>query len=1396
MRKSLFLFVVGFLATLGVNAATYTWPETGEARVILTDGDSKTQLVEVKAAGDLAAFFEATKDLEGANALRGLGSNSDRWILKVSGPLNASDLQVLNVTTYPQLNNFNLLDFSDATLAEGVTLFSKLQKNTNKAYVLTTENTEPINFNTWQGQTNNYLYGYYADDTKSELVTFVPTGFNTTSLDKLAVLLDETMTLKIEGWSDGTYIRDYPTSYWDNLKAEFAKTEIGCIDFAGYNISSLGFDFSGFNEKTHYIVIPTASENTQGTKYPDIDDEDSYNYGENIWGVMTYNTSGETTFSNTNYDGFSFHANVLHEPTMIFYLTNNGHDKLLDSDGKCNPVIKRNPVNATRLNIVGKNINEDDMKALGQIEIPTVDLMHATLESYTEYKSQYVEYLALPDNLRGIILRNVQEINGGYTSPFPYLTNLKSVGTYDPTYNLYTVYSAKNVQDTYKTVINTDTDGNPIYAKDDNGSYITSETYDGNGDYIEAKDADGNLMVLGWNGSPVAYTENANVPMWQDASDWSWHAKILYYETSKLPDGKHQIASVGKITRIIEPNTKNDRMYSNSTFASGLTHMQMLGYFTPEDLSTDGDYYTYAGLNNATVEWIDLSKAYFPTKSDMAFAYHNLENSCGRIIPESVNNHYAWDNKSFYHIDLPTHPDMDEIPDAAFFNYGKLGRGTSDDATEETEKGWHSYYEYYTFSYDDQGNETVTPANFEGLCIPTNYKYIRRGAFLGCNGLNHVYTTQSNEGEEEGAWDHGYNTITLSPYVKELETFAFWIGGDNGALHDGIKGVYPLGKTAPKCETRTFSTKMLCNNNGYNAAHPISIASYQGGQQGLSILRYPNGLTEDEEKLYTDITRVYSLIDETGLVDGDGNAIYWPTQSEITRTYMQGQLGYIWNDWDPTMAWGEYPAQSSSTYYFDGDCVEGQFAANVAEGHLTASGQQIGYNDSWVEASQNTKVWFNERIGWHEFVVAWPGHIYNIDIQKEEVYYELGWYTFCVPTDLTVEQVAKYMGVVNTDNKINKKVFKTIKKKRASNYDLDHGYSGLDDNQTAFGDVTEIPASMTYVLPDIRVLSAVERNLVDGHIQLHLSRDLAGNYAFDKTILNPIATEGYDFEYENGYFKGDANTVLIKGGYPYLVRPIVPKSYYDSYIAGTDNYPGPGKFTMSRVPEPAGIESGVGYPGYKKTIGGNQINVPYENYNLQATDPGHEGEDETYEKDGENLPYIYNFIGRYDDGFIPQYAYYMGTIKDTSKPSILWDHKFYRAVNKADKKDDYYTSKKWGAYSAIITALGNADYYVYVPSADKEEDKDKKKSSYVYDYNDTDDDTVFKVGNAKFSVVFDGDEEDWEGVVDAIQSVTDGQVSASVNGKVYNVNGQMVGTSIQNLNKGLYIVNGKKFVVK
>ena len=98
------------------NAANYTWPESGDARVTLANGDdAKTQLLQVAAEGDLAAFFDATS--ANTPALGELGADPNRWVLKISGTLGASDLAVLDRTQYSQINVFKLVDFSDATLS-------------------------------------------------------------------------------------------------------------------------------------------------------------------------------------------------------------------------------------------------------------------------------------------------------------------------------------------------------------------------------------------------------------------------------------------------------------------------------------------------------------------------------------------------------------------------------------------------------------------------------------------------------------------------------------------------------------------------------------------------------------------------------------------------------------------------------------------------------------------------------------------------------------------------------------------------------------------------------------------------------------------------------------------------------------------------------------------------------------------------------------------------------------------------------------------------------------------------------------------------------------------------------------------------------------------------------
>ena len=61
-----------------------------------------------------------------------------------------------------------------------------------------------------------------------------------------------------------------------------------------------------------------------------------------------------------------------------------------------------------------------------------------------------------------------------------------------------------------------------------------------------------------------------------------------------------------------------------------------------------------------------------------------------------------------------------------------------------------------------------------------------------------------------------------------------------------------------------------------------------------------------------------------------------------------------------------------------------------------------------------------------------------------------------------------------------------------------------------------------------------------------------------------------------------------------------------------------------------------------------------------------------------------------------------------------------------------------------------------------------------------------RAAGAKLQVVFDSE----------VNSINTQIADKSAKGNIYNVNGQLMGTQKSNLPKGLYIVNGKKMVIK
>jgi hypothetical protein len=191
--------------------------------------------------------------------------------------------------------------------------------------------------------------------------------------------------------------------------------------------------------------------------------------------------------------------------------------------------------------------------------------------------------------------------------------------------------------------------------------------------------------------------------------------------------------------------------------------------------------------------------------------------------------------------------------------------------------------------------------------------------------------------------------------------------------------------------------------------------------------------------------------------------------------------------------------------------------------------------------------------------------------------------------------------------------------------------------------------------------------------------------------------------------------------------------------------------------------------------GENQIDVfvPCEKHQIIAVGGGVN----LTEKVGDvEKPYLYNFMGTYKDRTMPKYSYYIG--KDKSSGA----HKFFRSTS---------AKKKWNAYSAIIAPLGEATYEVKTV--------DKSQTVVMVYSEEAHDDTRIINAPSRYQFVFaDGGVEDLTGVEDEATSIEtlDGELVSVPAGKIYNLGGQYVGSSLEGLSKGLYIVNGKKFVVK
>ena len=444
------------------------------------------------------------------------------------------------------------------------------------------------------------------------------------------------------------------------------------------------------------------------------------------------------------------------------------------------------------------------------------------------------------------------------------------------------------------------------------------------------------------------------------------------------------------------------------------------------------------------------------------------------------------------------HPDSIDLSGAIF------GKGENYHPEDMAIISWSFHNDVKSVLLPTDESQTVIPADcfnnmykITELMIPSHYEVICERAFSTSHTLSHIYVKNC---ENDSIYDHGDFTITLPESLKEIRSAgieSFDQATFSGNALEKVTDVYVMADPAPKCGKYAFNAAITYGNNGFegNWAHPICRENYINGEKVIAVLHYPSTTKYNEEnKKYTDVTREYTLNDETGMVDGNGELKVWPRHAEFVRSFKQAKEGFIWTDWQR---------------YKEGDT---EVIMDNSNGQYTVA-KPTRYDTDYQ--------------GWHEFVLS---ETYITKPYNPQEYYEkfdqYDWYTICVPYDITKSMLLSAFGV-NKEAKYKNKVKM-------------FGDTDYQDVATVDG-----VGSDGWLYPDVRSLVQVKRSYKNLKVTLCLSEKLfTPEHCQEITI--PENGQGYDYT----ELTGD-DPVILKAGMPYLIRPYVP---VDTHIKNIGAY--------------------------------------------------------------------------------------------------------------------------------------------------------------------------------------------------------------------------------------------------
>ena len=404
----------------------------------------------------------------------------------------------------------------------------------------------------------------------------------------------------------------------------------------------------------------------------------------------------------------------------------------------------------------------------------------------------------------------------------------------------------------------------------------------------------------------------------------------------------------------------------------------------------------------------------------------------------------------------------------------------------------------------------------------------------------------------------------------------------------------------------------------------------------------------------------------------------------------------------------------------------------------------------------------NDYRGWHQFVLTATAHNSKIPFEPLRSFItDNDWWTICEPYDLRYSDLIKFFG-----------------------YDR----QGFDKK-----------------IPYLSKLMYVVRDVENQKITLMFSKNLMeykevmadGEGIVHGTINDQ--TKWTDAELE-------ADPIILHKGVPYLIRPNMVAGDNGRFTRQFDIYKTQNPDLYDRLKESQDISAGKQFEMIYK----GEYTVPAYVVGYDAADAVAEATVDSKtitNKDGSSFTYTpgkikyngkdvnykvsddfeYSFVGTFYKSALPQYSYFLGWDSEHNCASFWYS----RILD----KDGW----NWNNETAII--LPNFDTSLEIHQATSFDDparwqfNPENKEDNVQDYVKCDDFPSGSAGGAKaFTMDFGAtnyNDSEATGIEEIVPATTESETVS-----VYNVNGVFMGNSVEGLAKGIYIVNGKKYVVK